>query len=787
MRLIGAVLGLVISTISFDAHAERARELVRNADARGLPELEVDLTVASPQRFALVIGNSDYQSAEDLPNARSDAALVASLFRDAGFTVAEHHNLSKKGFETALRETLHEVDFGAEFAFYYAGHGVQVGDGNFLIPTDLSGGSVHDVRMGTVSLASILGLFSSRTRSVFAVLDSCRNNPFPDLNSVVSLDETPKPLQTGFVAPTSPINSLVVFSTSPGSVALDGRGENSPFTRAFVENLRANPQTPVDELMKKIRRNVYVGTGKLQVPWSSSSLVERIVLGKIQPGSVRSIGEIDHKKSDRLRLDARLDRKIDIGKAVASLLQSDTQFSVIEQPRSGRLEIIDNGKYQSILQGQALPIEKLSNVVFAKQFSGLPSDLTSSEGLDDTFKILVGAASMQLDLRMKVDPCDFHAGDHLDPDGVGIERYPNEIEPIAALSACRTALEKAPAVGRFQYQLGRAHLALKDFEAARFAFKRATELGHARAYHGLGTLELASQSATFGQTRKAASEKALNFFREGVRRGDPYAYHSLGLQLLKFPQSPNDRLNGFELLSRALELGHTFSMNALGLYFLEEEAAHYDAARGLRYLEESAARGDIYGYANLGYIALRGAGETEKDFKRAEALFRRASDGGHPAAASSIGRMHVNGQIGPRKDLVQAIKWYDLGLSRGDAWGGANAAWIIINQSPLGFTSFDAATRAAKAATMGNAQAAKAARQVLDALSLRALAGGAQAIMQDLGADITVDGVFGPSSRNALRDLSAEHGHHFTDDPKTRILELAKLFWVNTKFRVDLY
>jgi len=701
MRVFGPLLAYCTLAIGAGAQDQQHRALMRAPDARGLPALEVNLASRSTQKFALVIGNSDYDVAEDLPNARADASLVAKLFHDAGYVVSEHYDLDKKEFEAALRETLFNVDFGAELAFYYAGHGVQIGDGNYLIPTDLSGGSVHDVRMGTVSLSSIMGLFSSRSRSLLAILDSCRNNPFPELKAVVSLNETPQPLKTGFAAPSSPINSLVVFSTSPGSVALDGAGDNSPFTEAFVSQVRANPNQPIDDLLRRIRRQVYVDTQSLQVPWSSSSLVETITLGEADwHGGSAYIPQAE-LSTDKVQLSSRLDRKVQISSVLPKQPFVDGHFLLVKPPKSGRLEIREGASFQSLQVGQPLPNTSLKNIVYATRFGGAQSGNRDVSKLEDDFEIRVGRETKQFNLSLQVDECDQQAGDHLDPNGVGVARYPNEIEPLLALEVCKEAVSKAPEIGRFQYQLGRAYLALKDLDAATAAFQHAADLDHVRAFHGLGTVELAKVSATLGQQRSEAPDTALDYFLLGVQRGDPYAYHSLGLQLLKFPQKSSDRLNGFELLSRSLELGHTFSMNALGLYFLEEDTAHYDASRGLRYLEESAARGDIYGYANLGYVALTGAGNTAKDLKRAETMFLKAADGGHPAAASSLGRMYVNGQIDGGRDYARAIEWYDLGLSRGDAWGGANAAWIIANRTPTGFTQFDATTRAAKAATTG--------------------------------------------------------------------------------------
>jgi len=795
MRQAGLFSGLVLAAATIACApapagaqdtAGLSRTVVRSPTIRGLPSIEIDLEQTGTQRFALVIGNSEYDTADDLPNAGHDAVLVADMLRNAGYTVAYHSNLTKRGFEGALRQTLHDLEYGAEFAFYYAGHGVQIGDGNFLIPTDMVGGAMPDVRMQTVSLSSIMAVMSARVRSIVVVLDSCRNNPFPTLQAQVNLESTPRQLQTGFTAPETPINSLVVFSTSPGAVALDGEGKNSPFTRAFVDVAVANPGRPIDQLMQEIRRRVYIATGKLQVPWSTSSLVEPLALD-FAPAAVGLLPSIQGEGAP-IRLERRFDRKIALGGQMPDAAPGVDAFALVDLPRAGRLELRGETGLEGIRPDAQLPTARLKDLVYSTQIGGAGADDTVRRAqLSDRFTLQVGPMMQSIDVALQVDPCDDAAGDHLDPDGVGIARYPNEIELDAALAACEAAVARDPEVGRFHYQLGRVLLALRRMDAARATFQRAADLGHARAWHGLGTVAMAEGQATGGSTRAPAPDAAIDLLLQGVQRGDPYAYHTLGLQLLTFPRTEADRRQGFELMSRALELGHTFSMNALGLYFLEDDTDHYDPARGLSYLRESAARSDIYGFANLGYVAVTGAGGANIDFAEAERLFRKAADQGHPTAATSLGRMYASGQIGGRRDDLRAIEWYDRGLERGDAWGGANAAWILANRLPAGFTPFDAAVRAAKAATLRNSEAGAEARQVLAGLGQRALDGGAQQLMRDLGVDVGVDGAFGPASRDALDTLGVRKNHKFAGAPEERLLELAKLYWENTKFRVDLY
>lgn len=766
------------------------RMLLRQADITGLPAIRFDLDARSPQRYALVIGNADYDHAEDLANARKDAADMAALLRSRGYIVAEHHDLAKEEFEGALRALLHETQVGAEVLLFYAGHGVQIGNRNYLIPTDAQIRSVYDVPFMTVSLGSLLSIVSTRSRSLVAILDSCRDNPFEGQRGHVGLDGTPARLRTGFSAQETPINSYVVFSTSPGAVAFDGTEENSPFTGALLAAAARNPQGTLETIVKDVRRSVYDATDQLQIPWESSSLVEPISFAADGPpaAAVTRAPRTGQAGVGELTIRSILNPEIAIGGVLSDAL-GGTGSRLMSTPSGGRIEIVRGGRKMALEAGDTLEPDEAGTAVYRASATGMAASATRGLSLvpiADRFEMESGGGRQSVSLELEVHDCDAAAGDHLDPQGVGQVRFANEIMPEQARAQCEAAVAEHPDNGRFHYQLGRAHMALLDLDAAEAAFIRAQELGHIRAIQARGVIEVARVKATGGLETGRAPDRALGFFAAGVERGDPN-YHSLGRQLLLYPTSPEEERQGFELLSRSLELGHTFSMNALGLYFLEEDGAHYNAERGLRYLRESYARSDIYGAANLGVVAANGLGGQPEYPQRALDLFREASEGGHPTAPSSIGRLYNAGDVGGAPDHAEAVRWYDIGLERGDSWGGANGSWIIANRSPDGYDLGDAAVRAAKSATLRDPEAAAAAETVLPSLPARAVESGTQKLMNALGQSVAVDGAFGPASVAALEALGDEHGRSFSDDPLARLRELARLHWELSPFRVDLY
>ena len=793
-----AALLALAATPAVAQSAATMATLERPAEVLGLPGLAIDLTRPATGRYAIVIGNGDYRHAPSLPNALSDAGAVSAVLKSAGYVVQDYRNLDRRGFEAALRRLIADTGKGAEIVIYYAGHGVQIGNSNRLIPVDAEIDSVYDLPFESVSLSSLLAIAGARARSLVVILDSCRDNPFPDRGAIVGLDAIPQELRTGFAAQDSPVNSLIVFSTSPGAVALDGDGTNSPFTSALRDAVLARPDAPMEELLRAVRRQVYVETGGRQVPWESSSLVESVAFDadpatagftNPAPDGAAPAADAAAPALAPLAITLPLSRQIALGPALDAAMGSGTgkaPLVVAKPPRLGRLELGGDGRTRGLVPLTRIN-EGADGLVYASSQPEISAPTMTGPTISDEFELGTDRGAQAVQLTLTVDPCDFEAGDHLDPDGVGVARYPNEIEVDKALAACEAAVAREPDNGRFHYQLGRVHVALRDLDAAERDFTRARDLGHTRAWHALGMLEIARLQETAGAARVPAPEEALALLAMGVDRGDPYAYHSLGQQLLEMSDDPALRRQGFDLLSRAIEVGHTFSMNALGYYFLQKDGGHYEPERGLRYLRESAERGDIYGYDNLGWVALTGSDGGKPDPAAALEWFRKASDGGHPRAPTSIGRMYFDGAIGGKPDFVEAVKWYDLGLSRGDAWGGANAAWVIANRPPAGFGAGDAATRAAKAARLGNVEAAAAAGAVLDALPARALDQGAQILMGELGQPVTADGDFGPASDTALAAIAARFGAEVPADPRGRIETLAGLFWQTNPFRVDLY
>ncbi len=221
-------------------------------------------------RLALVIGQSAYRSVPALPNPANDAKAVAQLLTDSGFEVSTAADLSQGQMREAVSDFAGKVAAkGADTValVFYAGHGLQIDGENFLVPIDIDPKREADIPIQAVRLNDILNTLTSvPSKMRILMLDACRNNPFPDLKTAGS----------GLAIVDAKIGApgtFLSFSTSPGAVAEDGSGSNSPYTNALLAAGKEQ-NIPIEETFKRVRLAVNKVTDGRQTPWDSSSLTE---------------------------------------------------------------------------------------------------------------------------------------------------------------------------------------------------------------------------------------------------------------------------------------------------------------------------------------------------------------------------------------------------------------------------------------------------------------------------------------------------------------------------------
>ena len=220
---------------------------------------------AKEHRLALLIGNSDYTHGGSLNNSLTDVRAMKRTLESLGFMVLKYKNCAQKDMKMAMDkfgEKLKGQDVGL---FFYSGHGVQVNGHNYLIPTDAKMDNENDAEYDCVRAGRILAkMESAGTRTNIVILDACRDNPFER-----SWRKGTK--GTGLAFMNAPSGSLIAYSTAPGKTALDGRGNNSPYTFALLQHIKT-PDITILEMFQGVRSTVMARTGGKQTPWESTSL-----------------------------------------------------------------------------------------------------------------------------------------------------------------------------------------------------------------------------------------------------------------------------------------------------------------------------------------------------------------------------------------------------------------------------------------------------------------------------------------------------------------------------------
>jgi hypothetical protein len=187
---------------------------------------------------------------------------MAAILKKLGFTVTLKQNAKQQEMEEAIEAFGNSLKRGGVGLFYYAGHGVQVNGANYLLPIGARINKEADVKYQGVDANKILDEMATANNGLnIVMLDACRDNPYARnfRNATRGLA----------IVSSAPSGTFISYSTSPGNVARDGDGRNSPYTEALLENI-AKPGLTINDIFINVRAKVKKETG--QVPWELSSL-----------------------------------------------------------------------------------------------------------------------------------------------------------------------------------------------------------------------------------------------------------------------------------------------------------------------------------------------------------------------------------------------------------------------------------------------------------------------------------------------------------------------------------
>ncbi|WP_211336763.1 caspase family protein [Rhodovulum iodosum] len=621
------------------------------------------LPAIAQERYALVIGNEAY-SVGALRNPVNDARSMTAVLLQSGFETTLRENLTAAEFEAVLAEFIASVPEGAVGLFYYAGHAVQSGGRNFLLPVDIQPGAAETILGQSADAAQIIERFhAGGVEFGIFILDACRDNPF-----VAGTGE----IGRGLASMESDVGeTLIGFATQAGEVAYDGTGPNSPYTGALINEIDKEGKDILD-VFRSVRRSVRIWTDGRQRPFISASIEREFtfreptgrVRAQVAPGEITADNVL--KIVERLWWDAIRDSRV----------PEDFRAFVTHFPNSTNVAQARNLAVELEETGQA--VRGLTLAQFA-----VPEDRRAPQGLSAV-----------------ITDCDIVAGDPDDPrritDGVpwGL------VNMRRALPDCAAALAEDPTNPRLLHQMGRIldiqgrygeaegfyrlagaggysaalvnlgflHVAAKgrerDYETALGYYRRAADLGNLRARTNIGEM------FERGWFVEKNLDEAVLWYRLAAQNGWPNALDTLANL---YRRGRDDQGRGVErdpeeavrLYKVASELGNTNAMNNLGRIYLSDELGAPDIARGLDWMSRAAERGNRFAPFNLGRI-YRDGKLVERDNATALRLFERSADLGFAPARIAIGRMYENGQ-GVEPSKAEAAFHFTLAAMTADS------------------------------------------------------------------------------------------------------------------------
>jgi len=226
------------------------------------------------KRVALVLGNAGYGSGP-LQNPVNDARDMGAALGRLGFDVILRTDADKRTMLQAVDDFYSRLRGGEAGLFFYAGHGVQVRERNYLVPVNAVIKRESEVEFEAVDLGRIVAAMEDAGSKVnIVILDACRDNPFK---------RSFRSASRGLARIDAPLGTVIAYATAPGQTAADGQGRNGVYTSRLLAHL-ATPGLSVQELLMRTRADVVRLSGQKQVPWESSSLTGHFYFtpGRIQ-------------------------------------------------------------------------------------------------------------------------------------------------------------------------------------------------------------------------------------------------------------------------------------------------------------------------------------------------------------------------------------------------------------------------------------------------------------------------------------------------------------------------
>lgn len=586
----------------------------------------------APSRVALVIANGAYQSVPALTNPARDAALIANALSQAGFAVTPvARDVTKPAFEAALRDFKRRADAADIALVYYAGHGIELEEQNWLLPVDARIADPADAHTEGVSLSTVLRYVAGAKRARIVVLDACRDNPF-----ALRLASQTRNITRGLKPVEGlPPGTVVAYAASFGQVAAEGLGQqNSPFAASLARRL-VEPGLEVRFLFASVRDDVIAANAssaiaavRSQRPWIGAELpAEQIFFVPPRPAQP-SIATITVLGAE-VRV-SELGAEVEAFDAAAKANTAQQWRAFLVRFPNGRLKGVAEASLASLERPSASQAATTDPIALAQT---AVAAITTQEWNAAEGATLVARA-------------------------------------VAASS--RAGLERLAAAGNSRaqflvgwgYQTGSSGFPKNVTESVRL-IRLASNANDARAQTLLGSM---TRNGCCGVTQNAV--EAVRLYRLAAAQGDAEGQASLGFMFRRGEGglAPNET-EALRLYRLAAAQGNALGQANLGfMYDLGAGGLPQDRVEAVRLYRLAAAQGNPLGQGNLGSMYYYGEGGLARDYSEALRLRRLAAAQGNSTGQAGLGMMYEYGHGGVAADRAEAVRLYRLAAQQGNSF-----------------------------------------------------------------------------------------------------------------------
>ncbi|GJD56741.1 caspase family protein [Methylobacterium dankookense] len=567
---------------------------------------------AAETRVALVIGNADYKAFKPLKNPTNDAADIGTALKVMGFKVLKGNDLTRAEMLDLIKRFQAEAKNADAAIFYYAGHGFQVDQKNYLVPVDAAITKAEEVSGQTVDLQQLTTGLENGRSSRLIFLDACRNNPLRGHPGEVGGKE----IHDGLARLGSAAGFLFAYATQPDNVAFDGGGRNSPFAQAFLSHLPARGQD-INTMMIEVRKDVIAATGGYQIPWENSSLTTQFYFSPGQPAPVSpetQLWQLAATSRDQSLL------RVYVGRypegAHAAEAQRILKVASAEPAATSASVARSTSDVDNISDDRLWDLAQRSRIrALVEFYIDRRPDGRHVPAARELLQSLPSAEESDLKPEVVCDRSATHPRDATaNMPGVPLAELARNGD--AAVASCRAAWKANPEMPHYAALLARALAATGQRAEAVELYRLAADRGDLRAMVSLGLI------LETGDGAPRDPKAAYDLYARAAERGSPDGAINLAVALMEGTAIARDSNRAITLLKRASTAGSAIATYNLGVL---AERGVYKGSSALQYFVRATELGDPRGFLSAAILLDEGRTVSKNPTDAAEMLLRGAA------------------------------------------------------------------------------------------------------------------------------------------------------------------